>query len=299
MTDPPDVLVGRDRHLFEARRGTLEQITGARSLPPAQAQAWAGAMAAHAAACGGRDWLLIAPEKHVVYAEALPDGLTPARTRPALRLLRALPPDLRARALYPAAALRAARARGETYYRTDPHWTGFGAYIAYRALLATLRRTGGPNLRPLRALAGAHDRKVGELGMRMTPEWAETALVVTPAGPPARRLAANLVFDVGQVDVFAGDPAGPTAVLFRDSSGSAMLPFLAPHFRRLVALASTALHPDLLNAERPDVVITQTTERALHPAGPPPMPLPGLPATRDFRRLTGLSLPLPGSSAPQ
>jgi hypothetical protein len=55
----------------------------------------------------------------------------------------------------------------------------------------------------------------------------------------------------------------PRAVVFRDSFGSALVPFLAEHFSRALFLWQYNVDPDVVLAERPAVVIQEWVGRRL------------------------------------
>jgi hypothetical protein len=64
-------------------------------------------------------------------------------------------------------------------------------------------------------------------------------------------------------------PAGaPRALVFRDSFGSAMIPFLSEHFSRVVYVWQNNFDPAFVAAERPAVVIQEWVARHLHTATP-------------------------------
>lgn len=298
---PDSVLLGQPPHLFERRDLAVEQVTGQVRFSPSQLWRWVELMAARQAWCaahGMRFVALITPEKHVVYADMLPEGIQVSPQRPALQLLAALEPELRSRVVYPVDELVAARADFETYYQTDTHWTSFGAYQAYLAVIARLQTAEGGELVPFNVLSRYVHRKVGDLGIRLTPERAETATRFGNflAGA-TRKVFANMSFNVGQVDIFATDGGAlGKAVMFRDSSGSELLPFLTGHFRRFVAVASHSMFRDVLEAERPDVVFTQISERVLCDGRDNGLWLPDDAPQGGFSAVTRVSLPLPGAS---
>jgi hypothetical protein len=60
----------------------------------------------------------------------------------------------------------------------------------------------------------------------------------------------------------------PRAVVFRDSFGSAMIPFLSEHFSRAVYVWQNDMAPALVEEERPDFVIQEWVGRHLHTAAP-------------------------------
>jgi hypothetical protein len=300
---PETVLTGQDGHLFEAFDYAVEQLTGELTLSPAQVARWVSLIETRHAWCrqrGMRYYFIITPEKHVIYADKLPPGIAISVERPIMRIIGGLSPELRDTVIYPDEILRNERGREETYYLTDTHWTNFGAYLAYLRVLFAIQRDEGAAQMPVTALQRAPYRKVGDLGIRLTPERSETAVRVSYGGDSAiRRVFSNRTYNVGQVDVFeTPDATGSRAVMFRDSSGSFMLPFLAAHFTRLVAVASDGVSYELLRSEKPDVVISQLTERALCV---PVADVPGgfrfpndIPPI-DFVTFTGVPLPLPAS----
>lgn len=106
----------------------------------------------------------------------------------------------------------------------------------------------------------------------------------------------NRTFKPGQVDVFETERHDrPHLVLFRTSNSTHLLPFLNHHFSRIVALASTSMHYDLLRSERPDIVISEISERYLAaPDGRPGFTIrfPEDFVGRTFSQFTGVELPL-------
>jgi hypothetical protein len=86
--------------------------------------------------------------------------------------------------------------------------------------------------------------------------------------PTASMVFENKTKGRGKVQVFENRRRDlPQAVMFRDSFGSFMLPFLAESFSRLVVVSSRAIIFDLVEVEMPDLVLTQMVERYL---GEPP-----------------------------
>jgi hypothetical protein len=56
---------------------------------------------------------------------------------------------------------------------------------------------------------------------------------------------------------------GPTVIIFRDSFGRSVIPFLAEHFRRSLNIHSYALDDATIVRERPELVIQEIAEREL------------------------------------
>jgi hypothetical protein len=227
---------------------------------------WVNQIEARDAWCAvrGIDYrMLVVPEKHVVYPDKLPDGVQVSEVRPINQIIGALGPTPRAHLIYPATALADARAVEESFLRTDVHWTHYGAYVGYRALMASLPAVYQTRVVGEDALVRGDYRVMGDLGVRLDPVPAERGISIGHgAHHRFRRVFDNRAFGRGQTEIFENDDASlPRCVLFRDSNASAMLQYLAMHFSRLVVVSSTEFFYDLVRAEKPDVVITEMTER--------------------------------------
>ena len=57
------------------------------------------------------------------------------------------------------------------------------------------------------------------------------------------------------------ETALPTAVMFRDSFGTAMIPFLSEHFSRIVYYWQHIIDDDIIEKEKPDIVIQEIVDR--------------------------------------
>jgi alginate O-acetyltransferase complex protein AlgJ len=273
----PDVVIGKDGWLFYGADGAVEDYSGTRPFTEVELRAWRDTLQ-HT-----QDWLqersityvfAIAPDKHVVYPEFMPDGLHPGlphtrvdqllqelRTRSTVRVV-----DLRA-------AVTAARHTGRLFHLTDTHWNDLGAFVAYRQVIEQLGEPGGP-ARSLADFEGRREMRPGldlsrmlglksvlhEEDLRLEPRAPRRARVVEPAR------ASRALMDARVVTEQPG--ALPRAVVFRDSFGSAMIPFLSEHFSRAVYVWQNEFDPGLVLQERPHVVIQEWVGRHLHTAAP-------------------------------
>ena len=136
----PRVLHGREEWLFLTDSDALSQATGQRLDVEGLKQfvALASGLAAEART-GGRQFLVaIAPNKHTIYRDKLPQwaSAVPSRTEhdvllDALALAGVAAVDLRP------GLQRSAHAR-PVYFRGDTHWTEFGAAIAFNDIVRAL-----------------------------------------------------------------------------------------------------------------------------------------------------------------
>jgi len=270
----PDVIVGRDGWLFYAGDGAAEDMASTVPFTRPELEAWRTTLE-HT-----RDWMVshgiayvfvLAPDKHAVYPELLPASVrrVGAETRTDA-LVRYLGDHSTVPVLDLRQALHAAKIRERIYHRTDTHWNDRGAFAASQALLRllaprleapTLGRGAfvarsaavpGFDLARMLGLAGA----MTEVDLQLVPRVARRARVVEPARPDARLMDPRIVTEQDA-------PGRPRAVVFRDSFGSALIPFLSEEFSRAVYLWQYNVDPDVVMAERPDVVIQEWVGRRL------------------------------------
>jgi len=113
----------------------------------------------------------------------------------------------------------------------------------------------------------------GDLAVRLDPEPTGKEIVARLKRQKAAKIFENRAYSRGNVVIYENpDHSLPRAVVFRDSFGSWMFPFLAEALSRIVAVSSTEMYFELIEAEKPDIVFTQTVERYISPFGalPPP-----------------------------
>ncbi len=242
-----------------------------------------------------REWLAakgigyvvaVVPEKYTIYPEHLP-GWTgkPAQPSPYDRVVAALAGsgvtliDLRP-------ALRAAKAHDRVYYKTDSHWNYLGAMVGYDLIMREVQRALPPGRMPQivpaqrPAYVAGVDYYSGDLvGMLGLPGrireddvaplgtiFADSASrCARRVDPPPFRESTTYVCD---------RPGLPRAVVFRDSMAIPLIPMLAENFARVVFISNRAFDTALIEREKPDVVIEEMVERALHSPGAHPMQIP-------------------------
>ncbi len=278
VSPSPTVIRGKDRWLFYADDGALEDYLNQSPLSAAELDEWAATLQ-HT-----HDWLtargiaylfVIAPDKHQVYPEFMPDTIRRTSTTSRTDQLVA---HLRAKATVPVLDLRpailATKRDARIYHRTDSHWNDLGALVGAQAILARVNEvTGGtlPGLAP-------DDRRDFERRDQRTPgldlttmlgleSWVNEddirldrkrrgARVVEPATPDPDNIEGRLATEHVRRDL-------PRAVVFRDSFGSALVPFLSEHFSRALYLWEYDLDPRVIAEERPQVVIQEWAGRRL------------------------------------
>jgi len=270
----PDVIAGRDGWMFYAADGGAEDYASAVPFSQEELEQWRATLQ-HT-----RDWLaargvaylfVLTPDKHVIYPEYLPASMrrigAESRTDQLVRYLRdhSTVPVLDLRP-----ALFAAKARERLYHRTDTHWNPRGAYVGYRAIVHALGRDVVGLPAPAEAFAATETvvpgmDLAGMLGLTETLQEADLELV--PRVPRAARVTEPGEFDPhwheARLVTEQADTRLPRAVIFRDSFGSALVPFLSEHFSRALYLWQYNMDPDAVKAERATVVVQQWVGRRL------------------------------------
>ena len=263
------VIEGSDGYLFHRDHEAIEQISGASAFTPSELAVWRETIEERQSWCrenGIAYRMMIIPEKHVVYEDKLTSDIAVSPDRPAMQLLRALHESATMNILYPAEILKSARAELPTYFMTDTHWTTFGGFLAYQALIESVRRELPLEPRIEREnLAFTTKPFIGDLGVRLEPERSEQAVFATLSlRVPFQRVFENKAFTRGRLQVYETlSRTSPRCVLFRDSFANYMIPHMIPLFSRLTVLGSQHMHYDLVKSERPDIIVHAIAERFL------------------------------------
>jgi len=260
------VVVGRDGWLFHRDECVFEQMSGAMSLAEEDLRAWLELLTGNLRWLSDRNiefYFLIAPEKHVVYQDYLPEGIEISEERPVKRLIRELLTATPIEPIYPCGELVAERAYRDTYHSVGSHWNSFGGFVAYRELARKIARRKDIPIVDFGELAVLADRvHAADLGARLDPEPLAPEHRCCVKFAKSKMLFENGIYGRGHIEVYENLKAAlPKAVMFRDSSSSWILPFLSESFSRIVALASPHIYKDLIEREKPDVVILELIER--------------------------------------
>jgi len=284
------VIVGREGWLFFDNGSHLGSVRNDPPLGPSDTRAWltfiAGSSEAHKAH-GAAFLMLIPPMKETIYPEHLPawyPGASPER--PALALPKLARAAGAGEVLYLYDAVAAATQRGEkTYSRHDTHWTSYGAYAGYVALMAKLREMGvtQDDALPVTAFnqvqgplgAGPRDLAL-MLGVSsfVDVDFPHFADPVRQARVQRTYLSEKEDW-TGPLFLDTGEVGKPVLMMRRDSFSNGLIPFLFPHFSRLVLIHADdrEWRQDLIDRFKPDVVILETIEAGAPvaiAAAPPP-----------------------------
>jgi hypothetical protein len=278
ISSSPKVIVGKNGWLFYTDV-PFDCDRATRPYTPEQLAAWQNLLEAR------RDWLrergirflfVVAPDKQTIYPEYLPRTLSVGQVHETR--LNQLMAHLRRHSDLPVVDLRGplreAKARERLYNRSDSHWNGRGAFVAYQTIVEALAPW-FDRVRPLPRAAFREETVAGPSGdcatlLSMQDRIREEELQLRPlAASHTRLIAPSPARPVSPIEPLVileqDEPKLPRAVVFRDSFGAALVPFLSEHFRRTVFVWQDypTFDSDTLEKERPDVVIQEIVERKL------------------------------------
>jgi GT2 family glycosyltransferase len=298
------VVIGRDGWLFlqEDRNDALGQHTGRVRFSPEDKESLAALLRERRAVAEsyGCIWITaVVPDKEAVYAEFLPPEVTPVPRRPVHDFLEIAEAE-GAPAIYLLDDLRAAKAQGDLYMKTDTHWNHRGTFVAYQAICREISAR-GLNLEVLdpRSISWIEQPVQGDLGSKLYPEIGESKDVFPRLEGRVRGVLVhdNRVRNHGMVLIHEQPDRDdlPTCLVFGESFAPPLVNFLKESFGRVTFVHTSMLVGDLVERLRPDVVLSVPTERFLISV---PDDAEALDRLAEAARAKGGELPWPTSQNP-
>ncbi len=216
--------------------------------------------------------ILVAPNKATVYSEYLPGFIHKIGEKSRLDQVKTY---LEAR--YPKLefvdvreALSRAKRTQPLYYKTDTHWNGYGAFIAYGELMERI----GSDFPTVKKHTLDHftvniqEYKNGyeAFVLSQSDYFADEQITLAPKfAPRARDLSPPSAHGSGDTIIReVDDPHLLKAVVFHDSFSQHLIPYLSEDFRRIVFVWKFDFNAELIESEKPDIVILECVERYIH-----------------------------------
>lgn len=273
-----DVLVGHDDWLFFSGEHVIENIQGLNLFTPDQLNAWQHLLESRRDWCarlGSAYLFVVAPDKHSVYPEKLPDWLQPLKHPNRLDQFIA---HMAAHSTVPILDLRpsllAAKGSESLYLVADMHWNNLGSFIGYQSLVNALTNQ-LPELKPFRL--DAFERKLvpsvgGDLARMLGREQStvETANWDIAPRPPLKTLtvitdtnllAGKWLKGITEPTYTTNSEAKLKVIIHHDSFGMYWLPVLGYHFNQVIFIWQNNWDMNFLERQEPDVVIDEMVER--------------------------------------
>lgn len=264
------LIVGREGWLFQSPDRFRDHYRGRPPLDAEELEIWRRSFEERERwlARQGIAYLVVfVPMKSAVYPEYLPAWVPRQQVDVTGRLARTLRADTQVGVLDLREMLLANKHQERLYHRTDIHWNDSGAYLGYRAILEALQlmlpELAGETAVEVRSSMETADETGLATLLGVEHLYTEEVRVLKPTRPRAVIDAASRAgmaarrAELRDVVTGTGDPDQPTAVVFRDSFATALIPFLSNHFERVVYQLNPDIDPRLIAREVPDVVIHQ------------------------------------------
>ena len=149
------------------------------------------------------------------------------------------------------------------YHRTDTHWNAVGALLAVREILGLVKQDF-----PQTTLPSFSDYQEetqpfsGDLAAFLPKDsrFVEPAPFLTSLVAPRAQLEEGAGRSI--LSAISGSTL-PSALVFRDSFSDALIPFLSEHFSSALFVHSFTVDLDLVDREKPDLVIFELAQRYL------------------------------------
>ena len=228
-----------------------------------------------------QDWLsarnilmvvVIAPDKDVIYPEYLPENIPViGKISQVDQLLDYMSEKSDVRVLDLRPAIFDRKKTYQTYYMSDTHWNRVGCHAGYEEIMQEIERR-YPNLQPYplteyeltsKLLPGDLWRFIGQVD-----KYEIDPYYIEQKSPVRAQLVASDDGYWSEMEV--NDPSLPRLVMFRDSFGFCLIPFLAEHFSSSLfqwAWAPTTniiVDQEIIEQYKPDIVIIQLVDRYIN-----------------------------------
>ena len=272
------VILGKDGWYFFASDQLIAEASAATHFDEATLRAWCDLLEARRAWLARRGiayLFVIAPDKHTVYPEYLPDWV---RRGGEATLLAELVAYVKTHSTVPILDLRPvlneAKRTSRVFQFTDTHWTPDGAFVTYQSLVRELAKQ-IPRLEPLDSAQFSRvstTKPGGDLAKALGDDsLVEKDYAALEPIPPLANLASTSDARIlpkewvpNTEPVVTENPeATGKAIVFRDSFASDWSPFLGHHFNRIIYIWQYEWDAAFIEREKPDVVIDEVLERFL------------------------------------
>lgn len=255
-----DAVPGREGYLFFG--DTMNDITGADQLSAEEIETIVRYLDSINRSCeekGIRFCFVTAPDKGTVYPDMLPGRLYVTDEARSITLLSAALNERGAGYFIDAEKLLlGSRANGDCYYKRDSHWNEYGACLVYNEIAGHY----GLEKYDDKAYSLVKDRE-GDLE-RYAAGFAEVydERFVYPEKRPYSS-DKHVDFDRSKLNITYSDANDITVLVWHDSFGKALQPFLSQNAGRLVMLRDFPYDTESLEEYSPDILIIEIAERKL------------------------------------
>jgi alginate O-acetyltransferase complex protein AlgJ len=273
----PKVLIGKEGWLFLGEdNNVVQQFRGIDRFTHEELVSWVQAMVSRSRWLSERGIpfiVLVAPNKHTIYPEYLPDsvGFVVGET-PMDQLSSYIRQQTELDFIDCRRSLKQAKRRCRVFLKLDSHWNDVGSFIGYQELMRRVVRY-FPQVQPLTfedyvIREHVDDRKDLAQMLDLQTVIFETAPFLIPKFPSRVSEFKKIPQEKGlhpyPIWVATGPLGLPTVMFFHDSFGWAVAKYLIENFSTTFLVGNDGLRFDteLIDKVKPDLVIYELAERA-------------------------------------
>ncbi len=271
---------GLDRWMFYTGENTTEIYENKHPLTDSELNAMKTILVAR------RDWLrkrnihyyIFFPRlPHFIYNEKMGPGLNVYNAKPKLiQLLNYLKQTTDLDIIDMEKPIQEAKGKYKQniYYTNDSHWTDFGAYFAYRDIIKYIQRD-FPNLRspiPFDSIKWEEGYDYGgDLAQLLCLNTVIPRHIYIPVNSRVNdfyKIAPPIYPEFVSIHPMlfynSYDEHAPKMIMNRDSYTNALIPYFSSEFSRQGYLWSPFFYPTIIEKEKPEIVMTEMSERCLY-----------------------------------
>jgi hypothetical protein len=277
VSPSPTVLIGKDGWWFYRDDNGLDDMTTVTPMKEEDLATWTDLARENQrwlAARGIPYLFVLAPDKHLIYPEYLPDGIHQVHEPWLVQFMRFFTAHSTVDTIDLRSLMLDAKRRERVYHRTDTHWNNRGALVASLSIMNWMARVHpgltvptGDDFEFTTYTEHGHDL-AAMLGLEHS--VTEEVLDVKPRQPRRAQIVeeSEHVLESGRVVTEHSDQSLPRVLIIRDSFMTPLIPFLAEQCSRCVFLWQNYLDTSVVDREKPDIVIHEIVGRRLHTLTP-------------------------------
>lgn len=212
----------------------------------------------HLARLGISFYFVIPPNKSTVYQENLPFTVKQNPT-PISQFLSTIKPSDSINFIDLRKTLRDKKEGNQLFQKTDTHWNSQGAYFAYEHIMKSIIQDySHQTIVPLSYFEIKKDTLQGDI-TRMINNYEKE--IITNYNQPANSQVETIV-DTYEYNAFKNKNRDLKLLMFRDSFGYELFPFLNESFNEVVYIKyNEVISKSAIEKEKPDIVILEVSER--------------------------------------
>lgn len=258
----PNVVIGKKSWLFYSAEKSVEDYQGMVRFTDAELERIASNLqeANNASEASGAQFIfIVGPNKQTIYPEYMPSKYVRFQNETRYDQLLEY---LRAHSKINIVDVRDTLIRGkddfQTYYATDTHWNDFGGYLAYDKLMNALPAY-HPHSREDFSISTVSYKMQLDLALMLSMKLDDTIVSLVPQF----NRTSNVIQSDNYLTSYLNESQGGKLLMYRDSFGAAMMPYLADHFKSSIFLTDFKVEKSKIAEEKPSIIVLEIVERNL------------------------------------